>query len=94
MVLNRCITFSCEFIQCTSNVENSVFKRLQVKIYNSKMMERKIASFANFMGGEIGFAVICFILFFANGDRLKSYSFVVGLGVCVCFALLCSVYFS
>lgn len=75
------VTFSCEFRHCRSNVEHSAFKRLQEKVYNSKMIEWKMASFANVKGGEIlGFAVVCFVLFFENGVRLKFYKF--------CFVLL------
>lgn len=41
-----------------------------------------MASFANIMGGEIlGFAVVCFMLFFVNGVRLKLYN----LEFCVLF---------
>lgn len=81
-----CVTFSCEFRHCTSDVEHSGFKRLQEKVYNSKVMEQKKATFANVMGGEIlGFAVVCFILFFENGVRLKLYFFF----LLFCFIGLC-----
>lgn len=67
-----CVTFSYKFRHGTSNVKHSGFKRLQEKVYNSKVIEQKKASFANVMGGEIlGFAVVCSILFFENGVRLK-----------------------
>lgn len=72
------VTFSFEFIQCTTNVEN-IFKRLQGKVDSSKRVGQNLATFASVKGGDIlGFAVFrfCFVLFFENGVQFQLWSFV------------------
>lgn len=72
MAKDMSVTFSFEFTQYTTNMEN-IFKRLQEKIDSNKKVGQKLAMFARVMGGW-SFQVL--VLFFANGVKLKLWSFI------------------
>lgn len=50
MAKDMSVTFSFEFTQYTTNMEN-IFKRLQEKIDSNKKVGQKLAMFASVMGG-------------------------------------------
>lgn len=50
MAKDMSVTFSFEFTQYTTNMEN-IFKRLQEKIGSNKKVGQKLAMFASVMGG-------------------------------------------